>query len=215
LKRDPRFMINHPFHSIHFQLPRRLLDALADESGSRRMADLNYAPGVGIDDPVFKHLAMALRPAFAHPVQASRLFVDAIAVAVAAHIMTTYGQLRDRDQHRSGGLAPWQTRRVSECIDARLDGNITIAELAAECGLSRSYFTQAFRKSMGITPHRWLMQRRVEKAKSLLREADKPAAEIALACGFASQSHLTRVFRAVEGCPPADWRRRNHVRRTV
>ncbi len=94
-------------------------------------------------------------------------------------------------------------------MDAHLDANIRVADLAAPCGLSSSYFVQAFKKSTGMTPHRWLMQRRVEKAKELLRNSETPAADVALACGFANQSHFTRVFSSVVGCPPGEWRRRN------
>ena len=114
---------------------------------------------------------------------------------------------------RAGGLAPWQRRRICDAIDATLDGDVTIAQLARECGLSRSYFTHAFRQTMGITPHRWLMQRRVEKAMAtLLQDLDLPLGQIALACGFASQSHFTRVFSGVVGCTPGQWRRENRAR---
>lgn len=212
LRRDPRFRMNNPFHSIHFQLPRRLLDGLADESSARRIGDLEYSPGRGVDDPVLRHLALALRPAFAHPEQASHLFVDHVTLAVATHVAATYGRMSERRYHHSGGLSPWQHRRALALLDERLDGNLRIADLAKQCGLSGSYFTQAFKKSAGVTPHRWLMQRRIEKARELLRNPGMTPAEIALACGFANQSHFTRVFRAVVGCPPVEWRRRCYPR---
>ena len=106
-----------------------------------------------------------------------------------------------------GGLSPSQLRRAQALIEAHLDANIRIADLAKPCGLSSSYFVQAFKKSIGMTPHRWLLHRRVDKAKSLLRGGVPPQSEIALACGFANQSHFTRVFRGVVGCPTGSWRR--------
>jgi AraC-like DNA-binding protein len=209
LQRDPRFLINNPFHSIHFHLPRRLFDAISDESEVGRIGSLDYAPGAGIDDPVLAHLALALRPAFARPTEASPLFIEQVTVAVAIHVANTYGHLPKERGRAVGGLSPWQMRLVGDLIDARLEGDITIAQLARQCGLSRSYFTQAFRRTTGITPHRWLMRRRTEKAKQLLRNLETPLAEIALACGFASQSHLTRVFNAIVGATPGQWRRRH------
>jgi AraC-like DNA-binding protein len=209
LQRDPRFLFNNPFHSIHFHLPRRLFDAISDESDAGRVGGLDYAPGVGIDEPVLRHLALALRPAFARPAEASPLFIEHVTVAVAVHVARTYGHLPKGRGRAVGGLSPWQMRLVGDLIDARLDGDITIGQLARQCGLSRSYFTQAFRRTTGITPHRWLMQRRTDKAKELLRNLETPLAEIALACGFASQSHLTRVFNAIAGATPGQWRRRH------
>lgn len=208
VKRDPRFTINSPFHSIHFQLPRPLLDAIADDAGANRVVDLDYTPGLGTDDPVFRHLALALQPSFTRPEQTSRLFIDYLTLAVATHVATTYGHMRARGPRGRGGLSPWQMRRVAELVDARLDGALTVADLAAQCGLSSSYFTQAFRRSTGVPPHRWLTERRVERAKALLRAGAMPLSEIALACGFAHQSHFTRTFTAAVGCPPGEWRRR-------
>ena len=79
----------------------------------------------------------------------------------------------------------------------RLDGDISLAELANECRWSRSHFGRAFRKTTGHPPHAWLLRRRVEDAERLLVESETPISEIALACGFADQSHLTKVFSKV------------------
>jgi len=106
-----------------------------------------------------------------------------------------------------GGLAPWQERRATAMLEARLDGQIGIAELASACGLSPSHFAQAFRRSTGVPPHRWLQYRRIDLAQDLLRRTAMPLADIALACGFAGQSHFGRVFADVVGRSPGVWRR--------
>ncbi len=209
LKRDPRFTINNPFHSIHFELPRAVLDAIADDSGAKRISNLDYAPGVGVFDPVLHNLSLALRPAFDNPDQANRLFVDSVALAVAVHVVTTYGHLQPRTPRARGGLAPWQRRRAAELIDAHLDAHITIAQLARACGLSSSHFVRAFKASLGVTPYRWLLERRIDRARDLLTRTTMSTADVALACGFANQSHFTRTFCALTGSPPARWRRRH------
>ena len=211
-RRDPRFRINNPFHSIHFLLPRALFDALADESGTRRFVDLEYVPGHGIDDPVLTNLALALQPVFRRPERASPLFLESVALAVATHVAVTYGHMRGDRRHQRGGLAPWQRRRAVALMDAHLDGNVRTADLARECGLSSGHFTQAFKTSTGVTPHRWLLRRRVDKAMEVLWDPARTLSDIALSCGFADQSHFTRVFSALVGCPPGEWRRRNGVR---
>jgi AraC-like DNA-binding protein len=93
-------------------------------------------------------------------------------------------------------------------IDARLDGDLSVAEVATYCGLSTSRFAQAFKTTTGVTPHRWLTERRVDRAKGLLlRRSIVPLAHIAVECGFADQSHFTHVFTAVVGAAPGEWRR--------
>lgn len=108
----------------------------------------------------------------------------------------------------SGGLAPWQCRRAEAMLRARLGGRVELALLARECRLSARHFSRAFRHSFGTSPYRWLVERRVERARQLLAESVMPIAEIAVASGFADQSHFTRVFSRHVGASPAAWRRR-------
>jgi AraC-like DNA-binding protein len=207
LKRDPRFRMNHPFHSIHVVLPRMLMDGVADEAGGPRIDDLQYTPGAGFSDPVIQSLVLSLQPALAHPEAASRLFLDHVIRAIAHHVAVTYAHTPTRPSP-SGGLAPSQRRRALEFIAAHLDGSVTVADIARHCGLSVGHFVSAFKHSTGLTPHHWLTERRVDAAKRLLKDGDLPLAQIALACGFANQSHFTRVFKLTTGFTPAAWRRR-------
>ena len=89
----------------------------------------------------------------------------------------------------------------------RLDEKVPLQELAQACRLSVSYFARAFRISTGLPPHRWLLHRRVERAKDLLAGTGLSLSEIALSCGFADQSHFTRIFCQMVGATPAAWRR--------
>jgi AraC-like DNA-binding protein len=104
----------------------------------------------------------------------------------------------------SGVLAPRQLLRAM----ALLQANVSVGEVAAQCGLSRGWFCQAFKRSTGHAPHRWLQEVRIARAQTLLL-ADMPIVEVADRCGFADQSHLTRVFGRLVGMPPARWRARN------
>jgi AraC family transcriptional regulator len=106
-----------------------------------------------------------------------------------------------------GGLAPWQMRRTAQVLNEDLGSKVTLAHLAAECGLSVAHFARAFKQTTGRTPHRWLVEQRVEHAKRLLVTSILPLAEIAAICGFADQSHFTRVFSQLVGSGPGAWRR--------
>ena len=110
-------------------------------------------------------------------------------------------------QLTAGRLSPRQEVRAYELIDARLNGELSVAEIARHCSLSPSRFTVAFRNTTGVTPHRWLTERRVARAKSLLLGGNASLAQIALECGFADQSHFTHVFTATVGASPGEWRR--------
>ncbi len=136
------------------------------------------------------------------------------AVFVAAALHARQGLKRqgannnEKPLQPDGGLAKWQERRAKELIAARLSDKLSVAEVAEACGLSISHFTRAFRKSTGLTPYQWLTERRIERAQGLLmRDVDLSLSEIAVACGFADQSHFTRVFKAVVGTSPGAFRR--------
>jgi len=105
------------------------------------------------------------------------------------------------------GLAPWQVELAQRLLLADLSAEFPVAKLAGRCGLSRSHFARAFRISTGLPPHRWLIRYRLRRAQELLERSDLSIAEIALSCGFADQSHLTRVFHDIIGASPAAWRR--------
>ena len=126
-------------------------------------------------------------------------------LAVAAHVAQTYGGMRPVSRPVRGGLSPWQVRRAKEILSANLDGNVLLKEVARECRLSVSHFSRAFRRTMGMAPHNWLLAHRIEVAKEKLRDGGLSLSEVALTCGFANQSHLTRVFTRMVGVSPGAW----------
>ena len=109
-------------------------------------------------------------------------------------------------------MAPWQRRRATEMIWAKLDGSVRLAALAQECGLSVSHFARAFKASFGVSTHNWLNERRIERSKHLMMTTTLPLAEIAIRSGFSDQAGLTRIFHRLVGESPGKWRRA-HVRR--
>ena len=109
------------------------------------------------------------------------------------------------------GLAPWQLRRATAMLREHLAENLPVPEVAAACKLSASHFGRAFRQSMGVTPHQWVIGLRVKAACALLARSATPMAEVALVCGFADQSHFCRTFGRVMGVSPGGWREREGV----
>jgi AraC family transcriptional regulator len=213
LRSNPIAYMRSTSNCLMFYLPRSAFNAIADEGDAPRIEDLQHRPGVGVDDPVMRALTAAILPAFENPDAASRLFLDHSTLAVATHLAHAYGGRRIPHQPKRGGLSRRNERRAKEIIDANLGGDLSAAKLAQECGMSVSHFRRAFRQSVGVAPHRWLVLRRVEVAKDLLCDSARAICDIALDCGFADQSHLTRVFSTIVGVSPGEWRREN--RRTI
>ena len=106
-----------------------------------------------------------------------------------------------------GGLAPWQVRRLTMHIENHLAESVQCEDLARLVGLSLSHFMRAFRESFGCPPHAYLMRRRMEYAQGLMLTTNTPLGQIALECGLADQSHLSRLFQKFVGETPAAWRR--------
>jgi AraC-like DNA-binding protein len=201
----PRANLISPFDMLLFSVPQIILDEIADDQGVARIDNLSCERGV-LDETVW-HLGQALLPALERPHEVSSLYAEHMLLAINTYFACTFGGMLARPHPERGMLASWQLRRASEMMMARIGGDIALSDVAAGCGLSLSYFTRAFKQSTGDPPHRWLLRQRVERAKELLRDPRMTLAEVAVACGFADQSHFTRVFNTLAGASPGVWRR--------
>jgi AraC family transcriptional regulator len=207
LRHEPMVKFETPAHCMLWLVPLAALDVLADEANVPRIDGLPHRPGVGFADETMRHLNLAAIAALQQPGQVSRLFVDCLTLAFTAHVAQVYGGMEPAARLVKGGLAPWQERRAKEFLQADLAGAPPLADLAAACGLSPSHFARAFRRTTGLAPHAWLLQARVARSMTLLREPQMSLSEIALACGFVDHSHFTRVFVRRVGLTPGAWRR--------
>ena len=108
-----------------------------------------------------------------------------------------------------GGLAPWQKRKVDDYVREHIRREIRVKELASTISISASHFYRAFKATHGETPRAYVTRLRLELAQQLMLRTDEPLTQIALACGFADQSHLSKAFRRVLAETPSAWRRRN------
>jgi AraC-like DNA-binding protein len=195
------------FDCVNFHIPRLALTALSDDLGGKQVEVLNVRPGVDVDDTTVRALVDALLPSLSRPERASRLFIDHVGFALSIHMATNYGEARKLLPVHSGGLARWQISRATEMIEANLQGELSLSDLAAACALSPAYLARAFKASMGVPPYRWMLLRRIERATHLMRTTTLPLSEIGIACGFADQSHFSRSFSAIMRDAPSVWRR--------
>jgi AraC family transcriptional regulator len=108
---------------------------------------------------------------------------------------------------KPGGLSVWQAKQALAFMDANLGSKISIGEISALVKLSKSHFCRAFKLTLGTSPMAYVSIRRIERAKLLITSTSQRLSDIALACGFADQSHLNRSFGRMLGMSPGLWRR--------
>ena len=135
-----------------------------------------------------------------------RLLLDSIEQALAVALVNHYAFRRPSPRIYRSGLAPARLRKVVELVHAEMDGDLSLEELADAAGLNITHFSEMFRQSTGQSPHQFVLHRRVERAKELLRAAEMRVLDVAVACGFKSQQHFARVFRKVCGASPTEYR---------
>lgn len=215
LDRSVMPVLGSPFHLVWFWIPAPVLDRHADQIGAPRPGALSVRSDRVYDDPVIRVLAESLVHSFAAMADTDNPFARHLALAMLAHIAHAYGGLRAPARSLHGGLAPWQEQRAKSILREAMNADITLEAIADECGLSLTSFTRAFRKSTGLPPYRWLLTQRVERAKALLEASDLPLVDVALSCGFADQSHFSRVFLRIAGCTPGARRKEPRAARLV
>ena len=157
-------------------------------------------------DPRLGALLAAVNAERAAGFPSGRLFLDCIEQALAVALVNNYAVRRPSPRIYRGGLTPARLRKVVELVHAELEGDLSLEELADAAGLSITHFSQMFRESTGHSPHQFVLHRRVERAKEMLRAAEMRVLDVAMACGFKTQQHFARVFRHVCGISPREYR---------
>jgi AraC family transcriptional regulator len=160
----------------------------------------------GLQDHNLRRLMEILLYERRHGFQSGAFFLDGIAAALASHLIHHYSADAPLITNSVGGMAPSTLRRCIELMEARLEGDLGLGELAREAGLSTSHFIRSFRESTGKTPYQFLLDRRVQRAQTLMRDPRTSLAKIAISSGFADQHHLARIFRRITGVTPTAYR---------
>jgi AraC family transcriptional regulator len=166
---------------------------------------LELRPVFGVEDRLVFQLLMALRDELRAEHPAGRLYAETLGNALAAHVSQKYGTAPPA-RDRRGGLAPHRLRLVKDYVDTHLGRNFGLPELAALAQMKVDSFIRAFKQSMGVPPHRYVLIRRIDRATTLLRVGGRSIPEIAAVSGFGSQSSFTRAFRRLIGVTPREYR---------
>ena len=170
--------------------------------------EIELIPQFSIDDPVIQQLALALKMEIQTGCMSGRLYGELLGTALAARLVQNYAGSKPSLEFKANGLPQSQLERVIDYMKANLTQDLSILDLATLTSMSESHFSRSFKQSVGIAPYQYLMQQRVERAKQFLKKQSIAISTIALACGFANQTHLTKVFRQMTGMTPKAYQKR-------
>jgi AraC family transcriptional regulator len=157
-------------------------------------------------DLLISQIALTLQKELISNDSGSRLYVDSMAIALSAHLLRHYSAKKHTIQDYTGGLPKYKLQQAIEYIHDHLTEGFSLEAIANYIGISQYHFAKLFKQSTGMTPHQYLIETRLEKAKILLAKTDFTISEIAYRTGFANQSHLTRLFRKYLSTTPKAYR---------
>jgi AraC family transcriptional regulator len=196
-----RWEIREKDTALLLGVPASLLSAVAEQSGM----DTSRAELVNrfqIRDTQIEHIGWALKAEMETGHANGQLYLDSLAAALAIHLLNRHSSNPQPVQTQKGGLSGHRLKQVLAYIEDNLGENLSLKEIAVVAGLSISHCKTAFRASIGQPVHQYVIQRRVERARELLSQADMSITQVALETGFAHQSHLAFHMRRVLGVAP-------------
>jgi AraC family transcriptional regulator len=200
-------------HVIHFDRPATLIHLYLNEAFFHKMVEgapsnveTSLIPSVLVRDPFLVELAKGLHRESLDG-RLSTLYTQSLATLTATHLVRSYSNRTPSISSLRGGMGPSRERRVLSYIEENLHQSIMLEELAHVAEISPNYLIALFRQSMGMTPHKYVVQMRVERAYSLLKQKELSLLEVAQLCGFQDQSQFTTVFRRYAGITPGHFRR--------
>ena len=175
-------------------------------SDSQAAGNFEIAERYTRSDKVISSIAMALLGELNSEGLSGRLYGESLANVLAVHLLRYYAITTSRPVTFTGGLSATKLRQVTDYIGDNYSRDLKLAELAQVAGMSSFHFAREFKRTTGITPHQYLINHRVERAKAMLAKPNLPLTEVSLRSGFSHQSHFTRLFRRITGTTPHSYR---------
>src|SRR5437763_11564945 len=188
----------------HLQLGISDAALMACSDGAYGEVDLR--PSRKFAEPRLSAMVAAVHAEMVAGFPSGRLFLDSIEQAMAVTLFNGHAVRHRPVQIYRGGLGSARLRRIKELVDAKLEFDLSLDEMAQSVELSTAHFARMFRQSTGETPHQFVLRQRLERAKAMLRAPDARVLDVALACGFKTQQHFAQVFRDVCRASPTEYR---------
>ena len=188
----------------HLQLGVSDVALMASSDGA--YGEVELRPSRKFADSRLSAMVAAVHAEMVAGFSSGRLFLDSIEQAMAVALVNGHAVRHRPVQIYRGGLGSARLRRIKELVHAKMEDDLSLDEMAQSAGLSTAHFARMFRKSTGETPHQFVLRKRVERAKAMLRAPDARVLDVAVACGFKTQQHFAQVFRDRCGVSPTQYR---------
>jgi len=199
--------VRGPFDYLHYYFSKELLERIALDNSVSPAFQLQEV--FFIEDLVVAQMTKSILAPIRHGERLDRLALDHVAMVLGAHTLQQHCGTPKFASGPRQGLEAWQKIRTEEMLQASLEGNISVNELATACSLSESHFARRFRHTFGTSVHQYLIKLRIEHAKDLLSQTKRTLVEIASLSGFCDQPAFTRTFSRLEHMTPSRWRSLN------
>ncbi|MEM8750798.1 MAG: AraC family transcriptional regulator [Pseudomonadota bacterium] len=199
---------------VHFYLDHEILLKIAKEEFGIDTRHLEIIDALGVDDEFIRRLFNLVQHEIRFPGQRNRIMLDSFDIVLACHLLRCYSNIGSRGVPGSGVDEAMQEEekeameRAREFIAENLNKPISMGDVAAQVGMTEFNFSRIFKWATGITPHQYLLDRRLAKARDMLTYSTEPLSAIAYDCGFSSQSHFTSTFGRRMGITPGEYRAR-------
>lgn len=198
-----------PTQFLELVVAAESLNRIARSGDDTLPAPMRLPMVVGQQDVVIESIGRACLFELLSPTRGTQMLLESYGIGLAVHLLRKYGEQPVCMVREECAMSPFRLKRVLDFIEHNLEENLTMRDLAEEAGLSLYHFTRCFKQDTGYTPYRYIIERRIAKAKELISSSDMPLAQVALACGFGSQANFTSMFHRLVGMPPGVWRKAN------
>ena len=208
--------------TLHLIIKPNLLREIAIKTGSLNPDRIELLPILKQRDPQIEQLAQLFlaemgsdnfggeqrcwESSLSNHRLCSQLYLESLSNVLGVHLLRNYSVFEPIFREYAGGLSSYRLRQTIDYIQSNLDKKLSLKIMAEQVNMSRYYFATQFKQAMGVTPYQYVIKQRLAKAKELLRGKKRSLLEIALDCGFASQSHFNKVFRQYVGTTPRAYR---------
>ena len=204
-----RSLSAEPIESLHIHLSADLFARTVAQIADRDPVRLNLKELSGFRDPLLAQVGLELQRELERPTPAGQLYAETAAHMLAAHLLKHYLTTDIHVTHYTQGLTRRQMQRITDYVLTHLNEKLSLETLAQQVGFSAYHFTYLFRQTTGKTPHQFVLDKRLEQARQLLKATDLPLSQIALELGFQNQSHFTQAFRSRLGVTPRQYRQQS------
>ena len=192
--------------TLHLIIEPNLLSKVATETGCLNPEKIELLPVLKTHDPQMERLVQLFLTEMQGDRFGGKLYLESLSDVLAIHILRNYCVFEPEFRSNTKGLAPSKLRPTIDYIQSNLATKLSLEAIAKQVGMSRYYFSTQFKQAMGISPHQYINQQRIDRARRLLKQTERSLVDISMDCGFASQSHFNKVFRQYVNTTPKKYR---------